>query len=67
MNIPSGEGSGPVSIPGYRRGDEKPLAEVFLGPRFLLLTGLCGGREPSCGHPSTTAAGQHQEASPAGC
>lgn len=66
MKTPSGEGSGAVSVPGHRRGDEKPLAEIFPCPRFLLPPGLCGGRQPSCGHPGQTADGHHQEAGPAG-
>lgn len=66
MKPSSREGSGSVSVPGHWRGDEKPSAEVFLGPRFLLLPGFCGGCQPSCGHPSQTATGHHQEAGPAG-
>lgn len=66
MKTPSGEGGGAVSLPGHRRGDEKPLAQVCPGPCLLLLPGFCGGRQPSCGHQGQAAAGHYQEASPAG-
>lgn len=66
VKTPSGEGCSVVSVPGHWCGDEEPLAEVLPGPRFLLLPGLCGGRQPSCGHPGQTPAGHHQEAGPAG-
>lgn len=66
MKTHSGEGSSTVPVPGHRCSDEKPLAEVFPGSCFLLLPGLCGGRQPSCGHAGPTTAGYHQEAGPAG-
>lgn len=67
MKIPSGESSGIVSVPGHWCGDEKPPAEIFPGPRFLLLPGVRGGRQPCCGHAGQTAAGHHQGAGSAGC
>lgn len=66
METPSGEGSSAVPLSGHRCGDEKPPAEVFAGPRFLLPPGVCGGRQPSRGHPCQTPAGHHQEAGTAG-
>lgn len=55
-----------MSLPGHRRCDQKPPAEVLLGPRFLLLPGLGGGRQPLGGHQGPTAAGHHQETRSAG-
>lgn len=66
IKTPSGESSGALPVPGHWCSDEKPLAEVFPSTCFLLLPGVCGGRQPSCGHPGQTAAGHHQEAGSAG-
>lgn len=55
-----------MSFSGHQRCDQKPPAEVLFSPRFLLLPGLSGGRQPFGGHQGQTAAGHHQEAGAAG-
>lgn len=62
----SGKGGCHLPVSGHSLSDQKPLAEVLVGPRLLLLPDGSGGRQPSSGHQGWPLAGHHQEASIAG-